>query len=181
MMMKIRYYIFLFVALLFAATGCEDLDTLPLGDIVTSEQKEEVAEDDHKKEEAGVNEIFEKFSTYMPNADALNAERHNDYGYPSVMMFTDHNGQDLVSDNNGYNWNGNNMSFSDRSYTSNEAQILWNDMYANINMANNVIDPIDRKSTRLNSSHVAISYAVFCLKKKKNKKIKSNRNMLQQR
>src|SRR5436309_10824170 len=30
----------------------------------------------------------------------------------------------------------------------------------------------DRKSTRLNSSHVKISYAVFCLKKKKKKKIK---------
>src|SRR5690349_22989266 len=28
-------------------------------------------------------------------------------------------------------------------------------------------DAIDRKSTRLNSSHVEISYAVFCLKKKK--------------
>src|SRR5690606_39639458 len=28
-------------------------------------------------------------------------------------------------------------------------------------------NPIDRKSTRLNSSHVKISYAVFCLKKKK--------------
>src|SRR5439155_27187782 len=28
----------------------------------------------------------------------------------------------------------------------------------------------DRKSTRLNSSHVAISYAVFCLKKKKNRR-----------
>src|SRR5437868_11446061 len=27
--------------------------------------------------------------------------------------------------------------------------------------------PEDRKSTRLNSSHVSISYAVFCLKKKK--------------
>src|SRR5256885_7349636 len=27
---------------------------------------------------------------------------------------------------------------------------------------------IDRKSTRLNSSHLVISYAVFCLKKKKN-------------
>src|SRR6266511_5408769 len=27
--------------------------------------------------------------------------------------------------------------------------------------------PADRKSTRLNSSHVKISYAVFCLKKKK--------------
>src|SRR5438034_8809274 len=29
------------------------------------------------------------------------------------------------------------------------------------------ITPIDRKSTRLNSSHTVISYAVFCLKKKK--------------
>src|SRR6266481_8164785 len=28
--------------------------------------------------------------------------------------------------------------------------------------------PLDRKSTRLNSSHSSISYAVFCLKKKKN-------------
>src|SRR3712207_8488975 len=29
-------------------------------------------------------------------------------------------------------------------------------------------EPADRKSTRLNSSHANISYAVFCLKKKKN-------------
>src|SRR5690242_20868881 len=34
------------------------------------------------------------------------------------------------------------------------------------------ISPIvDRKSTRLNSSHMSISYAVFCLKKKKKKKL----------
>ena len=32
----------------------------------------------------------------------------------------------------------------------------------------------DRKSTRLNSSHLVISYAVFCLKKKNNKKKKKN-------
>src|SRR5437879_9498130 len=31
--------------------------------------------------------------------------------------------------------------------------------------------PTDRKSTRLNSSHRCISYAVFCLKKKKNKRV----------
>src|SRR5690349_24214000 len=30
----------------------------------------------------------------------------------------------------------------------------------------------DRKSTRLNSSHVEISYAVFCLKKKKKKQLR---------
>src|SRR5438034_6822761 len=32
------------------------------------------------------------------------------------------------------------------------------------------LERVDRKSTRLNSSHTVISYAVFCLKKKKNKK-----------
>src|SRR3712207_7641216 len=32
---------------------------------------------------------------------------------------------------------------------------------------------VDRKSTRLNSSHANISYAVFCLKKKKNNEITS--------
>src|SRR5690625_1298763 len=35
----------------------------------------------------------------------------------------------------------------------------------------------DRKSTRLNSSHVAISYAVFCLKKKKKKRYIQNKNL----
>src|SRR3989454_1631162 len=33
--------------------------------------------------------------------------------------------------------------------------------------------PLDRKSTRLNSSHLVISYAVFCLKKKNKKRFKT--------
>src|SRR5256885_7094844 len=33
--------------------------------------------------------------------------------------------------------------------------------------AGGALDLLDRKSTRLNSSHLVISYAVFCLKKKK--------------
>src|SRR2546430_5473258 len=41
-----------------------------------------------------------------------------------------------------------------------------------------IVDPEvrrrDRKSTRLNSSHSQISYAVFCLKKKKKRKEKTN-------
>src|SRR5690625_6630463 len=39
-------------------------------------------------------------------------------------------------------------------------------MSANLGLPNR----LDRKSTRLNSSHVAISYAVFCVKKKKRRK-----------
>src|SRR5690242_20990307 len=37
-------------------------------------------------------------------------------------------------------------------------------------------EAVDRKSTRLNSSHMSISYAVFCLKKKK---IPESKNILQ--
>src|SRR5256885_2530547 len=38
-----------------------------------------------------------------------------------------------------------------------------------LHQKNVVVTPQDRKSTRLNSSHLVISYAVFCLKKKKQK------------
>src|SRR5258705_9360061 len=40
---------------------------------------------------------------------------------------------------------------------------------------------LDRKSTRLNSSHLGISYAVFCLKKKKKKKQNKNSKTNQNR
>src|SRR5690625_3354402 len=47
-------------------------------------------------------------------------------------------------------------------------EYYFNDHGAQIDrFVSSVLARIDRKSTRLNSSHVAISYAVFCLKKKK--------------
>src|SRR5215475_14880951 len=42
-------------------------------------------------------------------------------------------------------------------------------------------DRQDRKSTRLNSSHVKISYAVFCLKKKKKTNTKKNKKKTTQK
>src|SRR5690625_5973162 len=46
------------------------------------------------------------------------------------------------------------------------AAVGWHPVDA-IDCTESDLDWIDRKSTRLNSSHVAISYAVFCLKKQK--------------
>src|SRR5437763_7254739 len=42
-------------------------------------------------------------------------------------------------------------------------------------------DPGDRKSTRLNSSHRCISYAVFCLKKKKKNRAETSREAVAKR
>src|SRR5688500_19923895 len=45
--------------------------------------------------------------------------------------------------------------------------ILWAGIGESQKLAVIFIGSLDRKSTRLNSSHLVISYAVFCLKKKK--------------
>src|SRR5690242_21499052 len=45
-----------------------------------------------------------------------------------------------------------------------------NELYGCLVLSTKAHAKLDRKSTRLNSSHMSISYAVFCLKKKKKKK-----------
>src|SRR5688572_31523465 len=42
-----------------------------------------------------------------------------------------------------------------------------NPFFRVVELTDDTVDPADRMSTRLNSSHSQISYAVFCLKKKK--------------
>src|SRR3712207_8849918 len=58
------------------------------------------------------------------------------------------------------------------SYPQAEQIVLVQDNL-NTHNASSFYEHLDRKSTRLNSSHANISYAVFCLKKKK---MKSHRN-----
>src|SRR5438874_5475370 len=45
-------------------------------------------------------------------------------------------------------------------------------------ISRSIVRRIDRKSTRLNSSHVEISYAVFCLKKKKDQQLLNSADFL---
>ena len=99
-------------------TACEDLDTLPQGSTVTTEQKEEIAENLPERAEAGVTAIFAQFTQYAPNYTTFGGLRHNDIGYPTIMMATDANGMDVVMENNGYNWAGSSLDYSDRSNTS---------------------------------------------------------------
>src|SRR5256885_5469186 len=57
------------------------------------------------------------------------------------------------------------------SLMSNSLSLRALDDYAETVLAPRIsmVNGVDRKSTRLNSSHLVISYAVFCLKKKKKK------------
>src|SRR5690606_34022416 len=68
------------------------------------------------------------------------------------------------SDNEYYNRWKENVFFQEGNSSGSKFR-----MNITISLLNEEHMPIDRKSTRLNSSHVKISYAVFCLKKKKKK------------
>jgi len=159
-----KIYLFLVFSTLIAVS-CQKLDTTPDGDDVTSDKKSEVVANDPSKAVAAVNGIFAQFSQYMPNYSALNAERHNDFGYPSVMLFTDVNGNDMVCSNNGYQWMGNDLTYADRIMTSRECQIVWNDMYKMILTTNNLIAASDSATTEPQSQFYlaqGLSVRAFC-------------------
>ena len=121
-------------------TACTDLDTAPEGSTITSDQKSEILASKPERGEAGVRAIFSGMNVYAPNYEAFGkVVRHNDFGYSSVLFFTDANTEDMSSGNNGYNWAGNSLDYNDRPYTSYESQIVWNDHYQIIYAANNVI------------------------------------------
>src|SRR5438552_4464942 len=66
---------------------------------------------------------------------------------------------------NGLTWQSH-SSFSSRAFTLIELIVVFGLIIVLTGLV------LDRKSTRLNSSHQIISYAVFCLKKKKKKQHK---------
>lgn len=120
--------------------GCADLDTEPLGGTVTSEQKEDVVAKNPERVKASVTAITSMFSTYMNGATT--GSYHNDIGYPAVMLFMDSRGQDLVSEDIGYNWFSGAVEMTDRSYTSVYNAMLWNTLYNQVYTANQVASVI---------------------------------------
>src|SRR5690606_41840708 len=63
-------------------------------------------------------------------------------------------------------WGGRDIATAVREVPS--STLVKIQLLAGVSSEKNKVNDQDRKSTRLNSSHVKISYAVFCLKKKKN-------------
>src|SRR5437762_7216539 len=63
-------------------------------------------------------------------------------------------------------------------YTGKSGEEIVQQLYAiedkggRVQLLHDLLAALDRKSTRLNSSHRCISYAVFCLKQKKHKRLK---------
>ena len=121
--------------------GCTKLDTEPTGSTVTSKQKEEVVAENPAMVSASVSGITAMFSVYM---NAVSGSRHNDFGYPAVMLFLDSRGRDLVSEDIGYNWFSAGLDLiSDRTFNYAATLNVWATLYNQIYAANQVIGIMD--------------------------------------
>jgi hypothetical protein len=124
-------------------TGCNDMDTAPLGSTITSDQKEQVVAADPEMIKASVTGITSLFSAY---GNAISSFGHDDFGYGSIMLGSDSRGTDLVGVDNGYNWFSRYMTFDDIYYTGRGTRLYWVTLYNQIYAANQVAATIDHET-----------------------------------
>src|SRR5688572_32266467 len=89
--------------------------------------------------------------------------------FPYTTLFRSLRGEGVQPRQPVLPWDGEDRTVLERhdGFTRDE-RTLFDERAAHVLQAG-FVDDGDRKSTRLNSSHSQISYAVFCLKKKKKK------------
>lgn len=140
-MKDIKFKIFASALASVLLVGCNDLDTEPLGAVVTSDQKEEVVKNDPEMVSASVTGITAMFSVYgnaIPTSFG-----HDDFGYGSIMLNLDSRGTDMVGLDINYNWFTRSMTFEDLFFNYRPTNILWRTMYNQIYTANGVVSTID--------------------------------------
>lgn len=140
-MKNIKFKLLASTLLSVSLIGCNDLDTEPLGAIVTGDQKEQVVASDPEMVSASVTGITAMFSVYgnaIPTSFG-----HDDFGYGSIMLNLDSRGTDMVGLDNGYNWFTRSMTFEDLYFTYRPTNILWRTIYNQIYTANSVVGTID--------------------------------------
>ena len=139
--MKLNKNIFIMALASLTLVGCADLDTEPLGSTITTDQKDATVEANPERVGAGVNAISVMFSVYMNVFPA--DERHDDFGYPALMLYMDSRGMDLVSEGIGYNWfSGSVYMTGDWNISGVTNVMTWETLYNQIFTANAVAEGI---------------------------------------
>src|SRR5699024_11401557 len=97
------------------------------------------------------------------------AKQYNNY-LANFLATGDPNGEGLAQWTNWTPESKNSMVFdgteTDAIVELKDVSTTYEQIIAQMEADTSISPELDRKSTRLNSSHVSISYAVFCLKKK---------------
>lgn len=123
--------------------GCSDLDTVPEGQYLTAGQKGEVTEKNPEKAQASITGITSLFSTYC---QIYATERHSDFGVPSVMLFLDQRGQDMVGLDVGFNWFSSSLYLDDCAPNTYLSTYAWRYYYRQLQAVNAALASLDQES-----------------------------------
>lgn len=142
----------------------DDLDTTPEGNTMTEDQKKEVYNHNPEKLEADVLSLYSSMIELLAIYDWYGGQLHFDFGYGAVMLMMDSWGQDMPSEDSGYNWFDGNLTMTDRTQTSVEGYFIWNNLYKQMGLANQVIATVSADSedaTLLNFRGQALAVRAF--------------------
>ena len=131
-----RILVLVFGVLFFA--GCTDLNTFPEGGTKTESQKQAAINNNPELLAADVSAIYATMIELFAGLGEAN-EYHSDFGYASLAIIMDANGQDVTCPSSGYNWFSRSFSYADRVYTSAECLMTWKVYYKIIRAANAVL------------------------------------------
>ncbi|MBQ9386418.1 MAG: RagB/SusD family nutrient uptake outer membrane protein [Bacteroidaceae bacterium] len=98
-----------------------------------------------KTMEARLAQAYDYLKKYMPSADVI-GDRHNDFGYASIMFLTDASGMDMVTEDNGYNWATTELVMR-RNISLADYYVVWNYLYNQVMRCNSVIGRIAVSTT----------------------------------
>jgi hypothetical protein len=127
------------------------MNAVPEGATKIADQKSDAAAANPSAAAADISAIYAQFIQEYAGLGDLGYTRHNDFGYAAICMFTEEQGQDLVSPNIGYNW----FNFSDFSKNRDNTltttyglvdHLVWNEYFKIIHACNNVIEIVDREN-----------------------------------
>ena len=155
--MKKFKYSFMASALLgVSLVGCYDMNTEPLGSTITADQKEATISANPARIEASVTAITSLFYLYGNTVD-----NHADFGFPSIMLLTDHRGTDLVTEDIGYNWFSQPLTYEDINNTYWATYLYWRVCYKQLYAVNSLAKIIDPATEDDNLKfYLAQAYAV---------------------
>lgn len=133
--MKINKYFGLALASILMLSACQEVEDALQGGVVTAEQKSEVALDNPEKISSDMNALKDILIQFATISDSY----HDDFGYPAACLKYDNAGQDMVSENVGYNWFSYQLIFNDRIKTSSDALFFWKLHHQHIKAANDIL------------------------------------------
>ena len=135
--MKIKKTYYSAIAL--ALVSCSTMDEmLPEGMFMTSQQVNDAVTAIPDRAEADLTGIY-SFAGQAHSTFTTNGSIHNDFGYPSVCMFQDCNGPDMVCDNSNYNWMSVSHNYTDRNDDYIVCYIRYSYFYNQIALCNSVL------------------------------------------